>query len=196
MSTINISPEIFWKQFSTKLFKIWSNFSDEEKEIYSNYSKWTKFMTDFLYKLGEDFGFNAIMSEYWPRVDVGYFINSDENTVEEIGTNWSKWSFEVAIEHENNVWPAWKDECNKLMVINAGLKILITYRDESKNYLNDKLSEFRDIYKSRKYHQINDQWLFIIGPNMNIWKEEDFVAYMFDGENITDITNDNKIFSF
>jgi hypothetical protein len=181
----NLTPESFWKIYSTEFKNFWFNNEKENIRSYPNYKSWTENMMNFLEKLAyHDF---IISKEYWPRIDCGYFSKA--------GDNWSEWSFEVAIEHENKVWPAWQNECCKLMIINAGLKVLITYQSEGKIELPNHFSKFFTIYKSRKYHEINDQWLFIIAPNMNRWGKEDIIAYKFDGKTLPFEIGSLNIFS-
>ena len=180
-----MTAEEFWEKFSEEFNKKFFDESLKSDETWAYKPEWTNWMKDLLIELGEQFGYYPDC-EYWPRVDIGLFSNS--------GEEWSEWSFEVAIEHENVCWPAWKKELNKLMAINAGLKVLITYREEPYDDLMKKLNEFREIYKSRKYHQEHDNYLLIFGPldNNDFWEYEDFLAFSFDGEKITDITNNKK----
>ncbi len=195
MSIVNfpVTPEIFWNTFSKKFRKKWF---DNEKNSHNCYGvdknwtpkMWTDWMEELLTSFNDDFNCETNSSEYWPRVDFGYFDKCTDN-------EWMEWALEIAIEHENEMWPNWQDECRKLMMINAGLKVLITYRIENKELLEQHLDEFIAIYKSRKYHTEFDNWLFIFGPNMEIWNETDFVAYKFDGNVRKEITNNIKTFS-
>jgi hypothetical protein len=174
-----LNAENFWNEFSIEFNKEYYK-KELKNETYGEKGEWTKWMTSFLIKMGKKNSFHTDC-EYWPRVDVGYFSESSDN--------WGKWSFEIAIEHENDPYPKWQDELCKLMVINAGLKVLISYRKEPYKELLKKLNGIKAIYKSRKYHQVNDQYLFIFGPDQSIWEDEDFLAFTFDGKEIKDITN-------
>ena len=178
-----MTPEKFWDKFSQEFNKKFFDESLKSVKSWTDKTEWTSWMKDLLIHLGEQFGYYPDC-EYWPKIDIGFFSNS--------GKYWSKWSFEVAIEHENAHWPAWKEELNKLMAINAGLKVLITYRFESYDDLIKKLNEFVEIYKSRKYHQESDSYLLIFAPLDEIWDDEDFLAFSFDGEKIIDITDNKK----
>jgi len=175
-----LDPKIFWEEFS-KYFheEYYKNESLSNKIYENNTKKWTKWMTKFLKNFGENNGFHT-SCEYWPRIDIGYFSND--------GLNWGKWAYEIAIEHKNGIWPTWQDEICKLMIINAGLKVLIAYRKKPYAELKKALNEIKNIYKSRKYHQINDNYLFIFGPTPDIREKEDFLAFSFNGKDIIDIT--------
>jgi hypothetical protein len=140
----------------------------------------------FLLDFGRDLGYYPDY-EWLSRIDVSYFSKSD--------LDWSEWSCEVAIEHENDGIVKSREECSKFTSVNAGLKVLITYygeQDDLKSYLKD----FKRIYDSRKYHQNDDSYVFIFSPNepaLNIGK--DCVVYKFENKQISLITDNAMIFT-
>jgi hypothetical protein len=173
-----LKAEDFYKAFLEKIGK------DKNKQIltknWNETSKYTKIMTQLVIEIGEERNYNPAR-EYWPRVDVAYF---DKET----DSNWDEYSMEVAIELENNSG-TWNEEFNKLIAINAGLKVIVTYEDSEvvdlEKWLNsDKESVFRTFYKSRKYHQLDDKYLIIFGPTSLNKKETrgTFVGFEFDGK--------------
>jgi hypothetical protein len=182
----SIKPIEFWDKFSDRFNAMWFKNYKKSNEKYESDALWTNYIFKFLEDFGKKLGFETISKEYWPRLDICYFSGSEEN--------WSTWSLEVAIEHENKPWPDWQNECNKLMMINAGLKVLFTYYKDNKTKFKNNLDKFIEIYMSRKYHQTNDQWLFIAAPTMNIWDNNDFVAFQFDGNKLEEITNGKNTF--
>lgn len=181
-----ISPEKFWTSFSTNFRNEWAKNPDNFISNYLSNKDLTNFITKLLLNMKSEFNCEVASKEYWPRVDIAYFnFEADE---------WGEWALEAAIEHENMPWPSWQEECRKLMLTTAGLKTLISYRNESEDVLHKRLKEFQKIFKSRKYHQIDENWLFIFGPTADVWDEYDFVAYKFDGTNFTDITGQSPTF--
>jgi len=171
-------PEVFWAKFSTALRQGWN--SEVDSWWFKDLAKRTKFMTDTLKLLAQDFGYHCDC-EYWPRVDVSYFNRCTKS-------DWDEWSREAAIEIENG--DSWTDEVCKLMQINAGLKVLIAYVDDPKK-LEEFLDRLRVIYQSRKYVTKPCNWLFIFGlfgkPN---W---DFIAIKFDGMTAIPITGNVRV---
>ncbi len=93
---------------------------------------------------------------------------------------------EVAIEHENKVGK-WQEECHKLLLLNAGLKVLIAYWSDSDQLKRD-LGDFKVFYRSRKYHQEKENWLMVFGPSTDQWSDHDYKAYRFDGNDLQEIT--------
>ena len=175
-------PEAFWAKFSTALRERWN--PEVDASWFEDWPKRTEFMKDVLKKLAQDFGCHCDC-EYGSRVDVSYFDRCTKG-------EWDEWSWEAAIEHENN--DSWKDEVCKLMVVNAGLKVLIAYVDNQKKNLDEFLDRLPAIYQSRKYVTKPCNFLFLFGlfgkPD---W---DFTAIKFDGETITPITGKGRIRPF
>lgn len=187
MDNERISPEKFWEVFSGKLRVLKENKKEWDAFIkaYQNNKTTTKFFTEFLTNLGKDELKLKFQCEHWPRVDVSYFDKDDTS-------EWGAWACEVAIEIENGI-KKWHEEICKFFLLAAGLKVLITYYNDIK-FIEDELSNFKKYYKSRKYHQKDDRWLFIFGPSTEIYKEKDFIAVKFDGKNLKEITGENNIF--
>jgi len=182
--TFPVSPEIFWEIFSDSLRLCWIGLEESDrKDTYNNGEQWTTFLTGFLLHLSAQFVCIAD-TEYWPRVDVGYF--------DKPGDDWGEWAMEVAIELENDA-RNWHEEISKLLMINAGLKVLVCY-PESIEYRRFVLNRFIDIHKSRKYFTTSDSWLFIFAPRL-LPTNEDFVALKSDGKNFFDITCGKRIIS-
>jgi len=180
--TFPISPETFWEVFAEKFGAEWNDPDKQLASSYNNAPEWKTYITGFLNGLSSFFSCVSDI-EYWPKLDVAYF--------DKVGGQWGEWALEVAIEHENNV--NWHEELSKLLMINAGLKVLIAYED-CHDQLLKMLSRFVVIYKSRKYLCANSGWLVIIGPR-HIPAKRDFVAYKFDGNAIEEITGGKKIIS-
>lgn len=120
--------------------------------------------------------------EYGPRLDVAWF--------DQTGQDWSEWAMEAAIEHENNVF--WEEELCKLLLINAGLKVLVAYEDDLSR-IREMLEQFVTIHRSRKYSGTGG-WLFIFGPRIAP-SLSDFAAFKFDGACMVEITDGEKILS-
>jgi hypothetical protein len=170
-----MSPESFWKLFKDKFTEWWNTPNSADKyEDFKYDSTRTCRMRLFLMNLGcKNYHYPYYVErEAFPHIDVGYFS-------EYTPCDWAKWSFEIAIEHENKEYPAWRDECSKLMGINAGLKVLIAYWSEPISQLKTEIEEFPDIYDSRRYHQEKDQYLFIFIPRGKYKETESFVVYEF-----------------
>lgn len=182
-----ITPLRFWDKFAERLKKDISELNDRSDWLAKckSSTEWTAFMTKSLIQLGKDLGFDkkrGIGTEFY-RIDLGYFVVHDP--VKDIEGKFYdyNWDLEVAIEHENNS-STWYYEFVKLVHINCGLKVLITYHKH-----NNKDTEFKnkfdillDLYRPRQYTQRNDRWLLIFGPTSNNL-DKDFVAYKFDGKN-------------
>jgi hypothetical protein len=172
-----IMPEAFWTKFSTALRQEWK--PEVDGWWFTAPSTRTEFMTEVLKRLAKDFGCHC-HCEYWPRVDVNYFDRCCED--------WKEWSWEAAIELENG--DSWTDEVCKLMVINAGLKVLIAYVDDQKK-LDDFLDRLPTIHQSRKYVTTPCNWLLVFA----LFGEPDwdFIAFKFDGMTVTPITGNVRI---
>jgi len=180
-----INAKDFWSHFATELRKEY-NSNKSFIKYYLDDKQLTRFFTDFLIKLVQfNYKLSCYQKEHWPRVDVSFFDQENEE--------WGTWAYEIAIEIENNI-NTWHEEVCKLLIINSGLKILITYYND-KNYIDKELKKFKSVYKSRKYHQVNENWLFIFGPCADgTWDNNDWLAYSFDGESLDDITDGYNIF--
>jgi len=111
-----ISPERFWRAFSENL----GPKHDEISYCYNQRGERTAYMKNFLNELGQFLSlFNCNVDyEWFARFDVCYFDRIAP-------TDWEEWPWEVAIEQENA--GSWHEELCKLMVVNAGLKVLIAY---------------------------------------------------------------------
>lgn len=175
-----ITPEQFWKILAENLKSKRSLLLKK----YGDKTKYTKSLTSIIEKLGYELGYGAIDREYWPRVDLAYFDKCTDD-------NWDQYAMEIAIELENDS-ESWWQEFNKLVAINAGLKVLITYKDGTPaSILKDLKSKDQksliNIYKSRKYYQSDDLYLLVFGPTGcdNASKERDFFAVKFDGKSFT-----------
>ena len=174
-----LTPQDFWEDFVQE-FKQWWNGDPSLKDAYKQNKPWTCKITCFLTKLGKDRKYFPDY-EWLSRIDVCYFTCCADD--------WAEWSCEAAIEHENAGLESSKVECSKLMSINAGLKVLITYYHENdaahiEIRMHDYLVEFKRIYDSRKYHQEKDQYLFIILPDSALFDKgtKTAYAYIFDGQ--------------
>ncbi len=148
-----VSSEKFYESFC-------AGFKDKAtqevlKETYHDNSSWTLFMTTLLHGLGKKLNFHVDF-EFWPRTDIAYFDNYTPD-------NWYEWSYEVAIEIENDS-ETWEEECHKLMLLQCGLKVLITYADKDISHTKERLDKFLECYKSRKYNRINEEYLFVFLP--------------------------------
>lgn len=178
-ATFPVKPEQFWTIFSQTLRADWNDSAKLVRQYYNHATPWTTYITDFVKNLSPRFSCIPY-TEYWPRIDVGYF--------DKFGEDWSEWALEVAIELENKM--DWHQELSKLLMVNAGLKVLIAYEDDYQR-IHEALDHFIRIHTSRKYLTNNCGWLFIFGPRL-IPAIRDFVAFTFDGKVITDITGTNR----
>jgi hypothetical protein len=151
-------------------------------------------MTDVLKKLGkEEFGYlnDEIGSQYY-RIDLGYYYYPYKRNNK---LNKYEWDADVVIEHENDT-KDWYDEFVKLVHINCGLKVIITYykfgdkENDSPKGKHEK--EIKKLYANRKYKNDKDEWLFIFGPYES--SNQDFVAYKFSGDKFCKL-KDKKILS-
>lgn len=174
-----MSPEEFWDSFAKRLRNKLGD-SQGWREKYESSPAWTRFMMEFLEELGSALGFTdegEISREYY-RIDLGYYKVSEPHI----------WDFEVAIEHENSP-SKWLEEFMKLIHINCGLKVIITYHDygNRRTSLKEKLDEVKELYSDRRYRQGDDNWLFIFGPRA-ISRDRDFVAYKFYRESFEELS--------
>jgi hypothetical protein len=111
-----MSPDDFWKYFADEYKRWWYANEEENKVSYEKDGLWSEKILPFLERLGKKK--YCVQKECWPKIDIGYFSDCR--------VEWSPCVLEVAIEHENKLWPDWKTECSKLVGINAGLKVIIT----------------------------------------------------------------------
>lgn len=185
-----VTAEDFWSRFAEKLRN--KIMRDEEwEEKYKSNKRWTKFIYELL---GDDIKneykynrFRECSTEYL-RTDMGFYDISKRT--EGINSKYDgfEWDFDIAIEHENDE-TAWLDEFVKLVHINCGLKVLISYHHYSTNNgipkEPDEILEVAEkIYNSRKYKNLNDNWIIILGPCFNdMINGKDFVAYKSTIEN-------------
>jgi hypothetical protein len=142
-------------------------------------NNWTPYIIDFLARLAPQF--SCIGEPSYRGIDVPYFDRT--------GHDWSEWAMEAAIEVENRD-RTWLEEISKLLLLNAGLKVLIAYENDPKT-AHEMLARFPAIYHSRKYNNAAG-WLFIFGPR-TLPPTHDFSAYTFDGTRILDITDGLRI---
>jgi len=146
-----------------------------ETELRFN-NTWTAYLIDFLARLAPQF--SCVSEPQYRQIDVPYFDRT--------GHDWSEWAMEAAIEVENRD-RIWVEEISKLLLLNAGLKVLIAYENDP---TTPRETHFPAIYRSRKYNNTAG-WLFIFGPRI-LPATHDFSAYKFDGARIVDITDGLK----
>jgi hypothetical protein len=180
-TTFPVKPEQFWAAWSEKLRSDWKDPQNRVRDCYNDAKLWTPYITDLVKNLSAQFSCTPD-TEYFARLDVAYF--------DKPGADWSEWALEVAIELENGLF--WQQELCKLLLVNAGLKVLIAYDDDHEN-IHLTLNSFISIHRSRKYVTSNCGWLFIfgprlVGPDTFASPEHDFVAFTFNGNAIIDIT--------
>jgi len=167
---MRIKPKYFWENFKNEFVKR-KRKNPKFMEKYSLNKDWTIEVKDLI----EDFAYNIMsckssVKEYWPKLDIAIFDKCQDE-------EWSEWALEVAVEVENNIKTV-KNEIRKLMLINAGLKVLITYYI-SNDEIDNILTETSKIYKSRKYYTENDTWLFIFAPIWRPEKMDNWIVYKF-----------------
>jgi hypothetical protein len=177
-----ISPEQFWTIFSESLRAEWANPALRLHTAFNGNAAWTHYITGFLTRLAVRFSCIP-ETEFWPRIDIGY--------VDKAGAEWDQWALEVAIEHENDL--NWNDKLSRLLMLNAGLKVLIAYSD-NRERIAGMLHRFVEIHRSRKYLPSPSAWLFIFGPR-SFPSTHDFIAFKFDGTSFAEITDAKKILS-
>ena len=137
-----VTPEMFKSAFldtfsysKDKLLAAW----DSRKE-YTILIQGNKSREGLLSTIANKLGLNY-MREYWSLDGVFYkYIDTQHFT--------KYWSFAeyiaVAVEHENDIWTS-NQEINKLSIINAPLKVLITYPD--KEGVDIHLQSYTEIIK-------------------------------------------------
>ena len=189
MNNQNNSEDITIQELWNKINKMLSKYKSDLKKYSHLTKRYTSFIIDRLAALKFNNRYH-VEKEYWPRVDVSFFNRETEN-------NWQEWSREIAIEHENDAG-TWDEELDKLFAINAGIKVLIAYSDDTDAELFEYLTSiepgsFQSIYKSRKYHTENDKYLLVFGPVTGSRKRKCFSAFSFDGENVQLLKNKVEI---
>jgi len=183
-----ITPERFWAVLASELARDFEKNPKQMVDKFCDDQKWTDYMIDLLDRMGQEKFACTVMSrntekEFWPKVDVAYFDKG--------GDNWGPWAWEAAIEHENNDW---HEECHKLLLLNAGLKVVVGYWSDEDELKKDLL-DFTEFYRSRKYHQEKENWLMIFGPTTNLWRNHNYRAYRFDGNELHEITGKKVVIS-
>lgn len=179
-ATYPITPERFWAVFSENLHAEWKDPARNAPTHFNSNTAWTLYITRFLKELSGKFGCKSD-TDFWPGIDVGYF--------DRIGAEWDEWALEAAVENENDL--SWHDKLSRLLMVNAGLKVLIAYSANVEKVVG-LLNRFVEIHQSRKYLHPGTQWLFIFGPRIYPAKH-DFLAFKFDGRQIADITGSRKV---
>lgn len=184
MSRALITAEDFWNKFSDGL-SIKLNGNPTWRNTYKSNKRWTQFIYEFLWEFARksyNYSKHRECSTEYLRTDMGFY--DIDKITEDIDLKYGEfeWDFDVAIEHENDD-TAWFDEFVKLIHVNCGLKVLISYyRYHDKN---GKITEPEEImkiaekiYNTRKYKNLNDNWLIILGPCLDdIEKGKDFIAF-------------------
>lgn len=178
-----MEPKKFWILLKKEIDCWWENDAEEKRSKFEDLTQRTCLMIPLLVTLGRNNGYH-VETEAYPRLDVGYYSACTPE--------WSKWSFEVAIEHENQPYQAWCDECSKLMAINAGLKVLISYYSETNEELNKEIEEFLSIYESRLYHQVDDKYLFVFIPLCKFNETDQYAVYEFSNNKLQKFDNGEK----
>ncbi len=184
MSREIIKAESFWSNFAEELKEKFKN-DISWKNKYNNNKLWTKFIFEFLWDFAsKTYNYSKLRerSTEYLRTDMGFY--DIDKTTEDIASKYNEfeWDFDIAIEHENDE-TAWLDEFVKLVHVNCGLKVLISYYryyDKNGNITEPeeiiKIAE--KIYNTRKYKNLNDNWLIILGPCFDdMEKGKDFIAF-------------------
>jgi hypothetical protein len=143
---------------------------------FSHNQQWTKYITKVLEDIGDKIKVATYEKEHWPRLDLSFF--------DKCGDDWGEWALEVGIEHENDIKTCCK-EIQKLLLLNCGLKVLITYYGKDRNEIERIMKEFKSNYASRKYHTENDLWLFIFGPSYSIQDGAPFIVYQYKNNELS-----------
>lgn len=153
---MRITGKTFWDFYVESMQKA-VNSDIKIFDIYGSSTLWTKEIKNIVEKMCiEKLNMKSSVREFWPRLDLALFDNCCDE-------NWDEWAMEIAIEIENN-FDSIRNEIMKLMIINSGLKVVITYIKKVEQ-IEDLIIDFQKVYKSRKYHTENDNWLFIFGPS-------------------------------
>lgn len=155
-SVPKISAEKFYKKLIPALRTVIRTPAGKIVRGYSSNPKWTSVMKKTLTNVcANEFGLN-VAAEYFARFDLVAFdtITNDD---------WEPWALEIAFEYENDS-ETWEKECHKLLLLNCGLKVLISYYDGEGSEVRKRLQRFLKIYESRKYCRSNEQWLFLFLP--------------------------------
>ena len=124
MKTDIVNPDQFFRQFvllannnASQIAATWSNAS-----LYSKL--WLDHKTGLVFSLAQSFGLNCSI-EYW-TIDAVMFKELDSEHLSNRG-RYAK-SLAIAVEHENNSKSS-HEEINKLSIIDAPLRVLITYAE-------------------------------------------------------------------
>ena len=173
------NPDDFWKLLKKEFDRWWGDNTERKYSAFEDITQRTCLMIPLLVTFGKNNDYH-VETEAYPHIDVGYYSNCTKS-------EWAKWSFEVAIEHENKPYPNWHEECSKLMAINAGLKVLISYYSETNECLNNEINEFLSIYESRKYHQKDDKYLFVFIPFDKFNETDKYSVYEFSDKGLQKI---------
>ncbi len=172
------SPEQFWQVFAKEISDRLNCISNKKKvRCYNVDKKWTGFMRRSIKIILKKFEYsiNEISPEYL-RID--YTVCPGESNV--------RWNLDIAIEHENKPG-LWEDELTKLVHINCGLRVLISYYDNKKDRdLVEIKEKILNNISQRKYYQEDQKWVFIFGP-YDLIKEGDFVAFKLENKQLLEL---------
>lgn len=121
-----ISPESFWSAFR----KVTGDAASELNRVWSETPAYTRLMcVSVMSSLAEELGLPLHLSNYW-TIDA-IFCREKHGPPFHPRANYTKY-LDVAIEHEN-VAERSHEEMNKLQIISAPLKALITYPGQPEN---------------------------------------------------------------
>lgn len=151
----SVTPKEFWEIFNKKLSRKREDLGTQFLSAYREDTTWTNDVLKLLSDIGSENGYvdsKSCAKEYM-LIDMGYF---DFNA-------YCDWDFDVAIEHEND-GTKWLEEFIKLIHVNCGLKVIITYGQESETKGFILTEKAKEIYNKRVYKNPHDNWLFIFGP--------------------------------
>ena len=156
-----ISPKRFWDVTKDAITLIYNKDREKFKNAYNSnltLRNWTVFFYELIETVRDRLGYNKDWHFYkeYLRLDYSMFSYDRDDVNSHI------WHLEVAIEHENNP-KTWLHEFVKLVHVNAGLKVLFCYTEESEDFIY-QFKKLTDIYNSCKYKQRDDQILLIVGP--------------------------------
>lgn len=141
------------------------------KSAYASNKRWTDFMMgNILRPLAADLHYpesNCYATEYM-LVDAGYFDGTKKQC---------HWDFDIALEHENNGC-SWLEEFIKLLHINCGLRVIITYNKDNGSSGQGLFTEAEEIYDTRRYKDNKENWLILVGPSVKKLNQgDDYKAY-------------------
>lgn len=187
---LEISVRQFYDYFIKQITGALQNSFKEFKSIYKNCPAYTDFIKGIMSKYNKECLSQSV--KYYPEyftIDHTWWEVKPERKIETV--NIYDWSFELAVEHENN-WKDWTYEVEKLDSIFAKVKIVIGYMENSR-----RNGEYEIVESQRKNlkHLSNTDDFGVILLNKTLSNEDDpfdFRCYLLKTDGTYPISNKNN----